>query len=102
LHCPYRYIPLFPTRRSSDLCMATWKIPGFAYILFDEERAREFVKTEYESRHLEAYDLCNHPAMKSDLFRLAYLYRHGGIFVDSEDRKSTRLNSSHSQISYAV
>src|SRR2546430_13369400 len=26
----------------------------------------------------------------------------GAIFPDSEDRKSTRLNSSHSQISYAV
>src|SRR2546430_13648923 len=26
----------------------------------------------------------------------------GGYFLDSTDRKSTRLNSSHSQISYAV
>src|SRR2546430_12309156 len=29
-------------------------------------------------------------------------YDHGIARIDSEDRKSTRLNSSHSQISYAV
>ncbi|HLY07175.1 MAG TPA: glycosyltransferase [Rhizomicrobium sp.] len=66
-------------------CMATWRIPGFEYVLFDEEQAREFLKTDFDHRHLEAYDLCNHPAMKSDLFRMAYLHRYGGIFVDSDD-----------------
>src|SRR5688572_32050318 len=29
-------------------------------------------------------------------------YGHGGLDTEQEDRKSTRLNSSHSQISYAV
>src|SRR2546430_11807944 len=28
--------------------------------------------------------------------------RPSGIYIDKKDRKSTRLNSSHSQISYAV
>src|SRR2546430_7229820 len=30
------------------------------------------------------------------------LWRWGGGFLPEQDRKSTRLNSSHSQISYAV
>jgi Glycosyltransferase sugar-binding region containing DXD motif len=67
-------------------CMTTWRaIPEFEYVLFDEDSAREFIGSEYEARHLDAYDLCNHPAMKSDLFRLAYLYRHGGVYIDADD-----------------
>src|SRR2546430_7367389 len=31
-----------------------------------------------------------------------YRYRYGAALVELGDRKSTRLNSSHSQISYAV
>jgi hypothetical protein len=66
--------------------MASWQaIPDFAHVIFDEDQAREFIGKEYDARHLEAYDLCNHPAMKSDLFRLAYLYRHGGVYVDADD-----------------
>jgi mannosyltransferase OCH1-like enzyme len=67
-------------------CMASWRaIPNFEHVLFDEGRAREFIRMQYDARHLEAYDLCNHPAMKSDLFRLAYLYRHGGVYIDADD-----------------
>lgn len=67
-------------------CMASWRaIPNADHVVFDESTAREFIKAEYETRHLEAYDLCNHPAMKSDLFRLAYLYRNGGVYVDADD-----------------
>jgi mannosyltransferase OCH1-like enzyme len=67
-------------------CMASWRaIPNFDHVIFDDVRAREFIRVECEARHLEAYDLCNHPAMKSDLFRLAYLYRHGGVYVDADD-----------------
>lgn len=66
--------------------MASWRaIPDFDHVIFDEAQAREFIRVEYEARHLEAWDLCNHPAMKSDLFRLAYLYRHGGVYIDADD-----------------
>ena len=67
-------------------CTASWRaIPNIDHVLFDEVQAREFIRVEYEARHLEAFDLCNHPAMKSDLFRLAYLYRHGGAYIDADD-----------------
>lgn len=67
-------------------CMASWRaIPDFDHVIFDDARAREFIRVEYEARHLEAYDLCNHPAMKSDLFRLAYLYHQGGVYIDADD-----------------
>jgi mannosyltransferase OCH1-like enzyme len=67
-------------------CMTSWRgIPNFDHVIFDDIRAREFIRVECEARHLEAYDLCNHPAMKSDLFRLAYLYRQGGVYIDADD-----------------
>lgn len=67
-------------------CMASWRaIPDFEHVIFDDMRAREFIRVECEARHLDAYDLCNHPAMKSDLFRLAYLYRYGGVYIDADD-----------------
>ena len=66
-------------------CMATWKIAGYDHVVFNDEQARDFIKGEYEGRHVQAFDTCNHPAMKSDLFRLGYLYRYGGIYVDSDD-----------------
>jgi len=67
-------------------CMASWRaIPDFEHVVYDEVRAREFIRAEYDARHLEAWDLCNHPAMKCDLFRLAYLYRHGGVYIDADD-----------------
>src|SRR6266478_6755760 len=36
------------------------------------------------------------------LFSLAFTFVGAGLFAIARDRKSTRLNSSHSQISYAV
>lgn len=67
-------------------CMVTWwEIPGFEHVIFNEETARDFIRAEYDARHVEAFDLCNHPAMKSDLFRLAYLHRHGGVYIDADD-----------------
>src|SRR2546430_11598433 len=41
------------------------------------------------------------PGAAYDLFQAFAQFRPGGTFSDL-DRKSTRLNSSHSQISYAV
>src|SRR2546430_17243298 len=66
---------LFPTRRSSDL--------NKLIFMFGAEPSQLFVP------HLDYI-----------------MQRHGRIFyglgADYVDRKSTRLNSSHSQISYAV
>src|SRR5688572_32702540 len=44
-----------------------------------------------------------HDQLAAQIVRQATLGRQGGATSDTEaDRKSTRLNSSHSQISYAV
>jgi len=70
------------------LCMDSWQAlrsEGFALACFDESLARHFVADKLEPRHVEAFDVCYHPAMRSDYFRLCYIGSCGGCYVDADD-----------------
>jgi mannosyltransferase OCH1-like enzyme len=60
--------------------------PGYQYCRFDNTSARDYLATHYSDAVLKAYRSASHPAQKSDLFRLAYLYREGGWYIDADDR----------------
>lgn len=60
--------------------------PGFTYSRFDDATAREYLVAQHPQSVLNAYRRASHPAQKSDLFRLAYLFREGGFYVDADDR----------------
>src|SRR2546430_11757371 len=47
------------------------------------------------------YDFATHPEMR-DAVKTEFTHIQGCVAKSYRDRKSTRLNSSHSQISYAV
>src|SRR5690606_39665533 len=79
-----RHPPSFPTRRSSDL-----DAPA---VTEAHERGRDVDEQEDQVAHR------HHP---EDATRLAGDLDEAGLPAD-EDRKSTRLNSSHVKISYAV
>src|SRR5688572_33259686 len=82
-HGAHRHLPSFPTRRSSDLTSTVRRLcwPHFA-------RCANIIRST-------AHCPCA-PAHGSKL-------TSGSPAIScSKDRKSTRLNSSHSQISYAV
>src|SRR5688572_32308560 len=85
-----RELHSFPTRRSSDLLRAD--------LVLERERAdhlcRVVVRATDEVQHRRT-------ARSPGLGRLGQNRRDGHVEF-AEDRKSTRLNSSHSQISYAV
>src|SRR5207244_12692703 len=94
-----RSLPPFPTRRSSDLAKpnAPAKSPEYRayekrYAELGEERPK-LTQKEFEEYEDELLDLLalNDKAMTDDQ-----------IVRIQEDRKSTRLNSSHQIISYAV
>src|SRR2546430_12099020 len=93
---PPRNPPLFPTRRSSDLGV-NFAIPignGLKVELMVNRQDTNF-KSNGGGLFSPSDNLAN--------FHVTYF--HGGLqvpFSVSRDRKSTRLNSSHSQISYAV
>src|SRR5690606_39738705 len=90
-------LPSFPTRRSSDLLRAVAEArEEHAHLLAgrvlrlveDDERVVERAPAhERERRHLDL------PALLELL---------GALEIEHVDRKSTRLNSSHVKISYAV
>ena len=69
-------------------CLNSWNILkdfGFEVILFSEESAKKFIEKEYPKEYLLAYEKCNHPAMKCDYFRLCYIYKYGGAYVDADE-----------------
>src|SRR5690606_41835158 len=86
----HRYLPSFPTRRSSDLfqrCAGRLHFPLHELLRLLQRRIRHF--EDQFVVHLK-----NHPARRQ-------LVPQPSMDVD-QDRKSTRLNSSHVKISYAV
>src|SRR5690625_6685697 len=82
LHGHHRHLPSFPTRRSSDLADP---IAGDAAVAMSPPSAEHWFGTDATGR---------------DVFSRVV---HGAIHsLSGADRKSTRLNSSHVAISYAV
>jgi Glycosyltransferase sugar-binding region containing DXD motif len=69
-------------------CMDSWRSlerRGFERLVFDDLRARQYIRTQLGPLQLRAYERCHHPAMKSDYFRLCFIARHGGFYVDADE-----------------
>lgn len=69
-------------------CLNSWeplRSHGFRRLIFDDERARSFINKHFSAEHVEAFDLCYHPAMRCDYFRLCYIFRCGGFYVDADE-----------------
>jgi tetratricopeptide (TPR) repeat protein len=68
--------------------MRTWQEwhPDHACHLFDDAAARTFLAETYRSDVLAAYRRAKQPAQKADIFRLAWLFAHGGLYADCDDR----------------
>lgn len=69
-------------------CLETWsKLDKmkFRRVLFDDNSARHFIAERFSSVHVEAFDRCYHPAMRSDYFRLCFILSCGGCYVDADD-----------------
>jgi tetratricopeptide (TPR) repeat protein len=73
----------------------TWiqRHPDFEHRRFDHSTARAYLSSHYPDEVLNAYRRARHPAQASDLFRLAYLLREGGFYVDADDRCVGHLSS---------
>lgn len=69
-------------------CIDSWQLLdeyGFERLLFDDESARDFIKNNFDHHYLDAFAQCKHPAMRSDYFRLCYISKKGGFYVDADD-----------------
>ena len=69
-------------------CMDSWQpfeARGFKRILFDDVSAKQFIADHFSDNHVAAFERCNHPAMRSDYFRLCFILIRGGFYVDADD-----------------
>lgn len=67
--------------------MAHWRaLAGDAYTALNAPLARAFLSAEFGPAALSVFDACAHPAIQSDYIRLAWLARHGGVYIDADAR----------------
>ena len=69
-------------------CLDSWaplEAAGFERALFDDSSARHFIEDHFSERHVRAFDRCTHPAMRADYFRLCFILRVGGLYIDADD-----------------
>ncbi len=69
-------------------CIQSWRkleTQGLELLLFDEDRAHDFIARKLGTRHADAFGKCYHPAMQSDYFRLCYILTEGGCYLDADD-----------------
>src|SRR5699024_11472368 len=90
---PHKHLPSFPTRRSSDLLLTTAGIEDGDLL---ERGQRDLVRRRVGEA--DVVELDGHRALR-DVDGVGSVGDQG---LQVEDRKSTRLNSSHVSISYAV
>lgn len=66
--------------------------PEFKYYFFGNTNCRKFLKNNFDSKVLNAYDTLLPGAYKADLFRLCALYILGGIYLDHKNVCNVDLN----------
>lgn len=69
-------------------CIKSWEkleLQGFKRVLYDSAKAREFISKEYGESNVTAFDRCHHPAMQCDYFRLCYIHKYGGFYIDADE-----------------
>ena len=65
-------------------CIETWKKTeewGIERLLFDKQKAGDFIYRKLGIRYKQAFEKCYHPAMQSDFFRLCYIFIEGGCYI---------------------
>jgi mannosyltransferase OCH1-like enzyme len=68
--------------------MRSWREcnPAYRHARFDHDSAQAFLKARCAPEVLRAYLRARVPAMRADLFRLAFLFAEGGFYADADDR----------------
>ncbi len=64
----------------------TWKDqhPGWAHILWSDESAESFIRSEFGVREARCFTACTIPAMRADVLRIAALLHVGGVYFDAD------------------
>jgi mannosyltransferase OCH1-like enzyme len=74
--------------------MASWRTdPQFTYHRYCWESAHAFIQDRFDGRTLAVFQSCAVPAMQCDVFRLCWLFEHGGVYVDADQGNRGRNES---------
>ncbi len=67
--------------------VASWRKahPAWEHRLFSDASALTFLQQNFPQSVVRAYRAAGHASQKADLFRLAYLVKHGGYYADADD-----------------
>ena len=57
--------------------------PEYSYIYMDDSDALNFIRKNFNIRVLNAYNKIKPGAFKADLFRYCWLYKNGGVYIDT-------------------
>jgi len=60
--------------------------PDYDFVCFNDRDAQYYLLDHDERPALQAYRLTRYAAARSDVFRLAWLWHEGGIWLDADDR----------------
>jgi hypothetical protein len=70
-------------------CLDSWRsagqASGFTHLLFDDVSSKRFIARCLGPPFAAAFARCPHPAMRSDYFRLCYIFKLGGFYIDADD-----------------
>lgn len=69
-------------------CLDSWaplRDAGVALRMFDDITAATYISCRYGPAQVDAFAQCEHPAMRSDYFRMCFVLAEGGLYVDADD-----------------
>ena len=69
------------------------KNKDWEYIFYDDEKIIQFLKDEYPPQVLKKYKSFSRGAHRADLFRLCWLYKNGGVYIDIDTEILEPLDS---------
>ena len=86
-HIPRRIVQTYkskhiPQRMADAVCSIMNNHPTFEYEFFDDDGCLEFMKDHYSDTVCDAYTSLIPGAYKADIFRLCYLLKKGGWYID--------------------
>ena len=73
---------LLPPKMFENILKLKQNHPRFKYYLYDDNDCREFIKNNFDTEILQAFDKLIPGAYKADLWRYCILYKNGGIYLD--------------------
>ena len=77
---------ILPPKMAETILLIKNLNPRFHYHLFDDNDCREFIKNNFDTSVLHAFDSLIPGAYKADLWRYCILYKTGGIYLDIKYR----------------